>query len=452
MTQLVPSTANLRPDLRHSWIDGVLYAAMVGAGETYFPAFVLASGHGELAAGLVATLPMLAGAVVQLGTPRAVASLGSHRRWVVLCASMQALAFVPLVVGAFTGHMPLVPIFLAAALYWAAGLAAAPAWNAWITGLVPHRIRARYFALRTRAMHAATLVGLVLGGLALQQLALGNPTRTFALLFLAAGAARLGSARHLALHSEPIRPEPRPLPWSNVLRSPALKGARRLIAYLLCLQLAVQVAAPFYSPYMLKQLGLPYGTYMLLIASAFVAKMAALPLLGRWARRVGSRRLAWVGTCGIVFASLPWYATTNVGLLLAAQLVAGVFWAAFELASLLLLFEHIPERERTSVITLYNLGNAACFALGSLVGGALLQGLGAGAQAYGILFLLTSALRALTLLLLRRVEHGGGAEPERLSFHPTAVRPSLGSIEVPEPGSGEVAEPAAGPGPGRAGP
>ena len=434
MSPLSPTPTNLRPDLRHSWLDGVLYAAMVGAGETYFPAFVLASGHGELAAGLVATLPMLAGAIVQLGTPRAVASLGSHRRWVVLCATMQAVAFVPLVVGAFVGHMPVVPIFLAAALYWAAGLAAAPAWNAWITGLVPQRIHARYFALRTRAMHAATLAGLVLGGLALQQLALGNATRTFALLFLAAALARLGSARHLARHSEPRRPEARPLPWRDVLRSPALRSARRLIAYLLCLQVAVQVAAPYYSPYMLKELGLSYGTYMLLIASAFVAKMAALPLLGHWARRVGSRRLAWVGTCGIVLASLPWYATTHVGLLLAAQLVAGVFWAAFELASLLLLFEHIPERERTSVITLYNLGNSACFALGSLIGGAILQGLGAGAGAYGTLFLLTSALRALTLLLLRPVEHGAGPAPALPHLHPSAVRPSLGSIEVPEPG------------------
>ncbi|NUP97349.1 MAG: MFS transporter [Planctomycetaceae bacterium] len=248
--------------------------------------------------------------------------------------------------------------------------------------------------------------------------------------------ARLRSARHLALHSEPIRPEPRARPWMEVLRSPALKGARRLIAYLLCLQVAVQVAAPYYSPYMLKQLGLPYGTYMLLIASAYVAKMAALPLLGAWAREVGARKLAWIGTCGIVFASLPWYATSDVGFLLAAQLVAGVFWAAFELASLLLLFEHIPERERTSVITLYNLGNAACFALGSLVGGALLQGLGAGAEAYGVLFLLTSALRALTLLLLRRVEPGRGAELAVPHLHPSAVRPSLGSIEVPEPGSG----------------
>ena len=62
---------------------------MVGLGETYIPAFVLAAGLGEVAAGLIATLPPLAGAVFQLVTPLAVRHLHSYRRWVVACAALQ---------------------------------------------------------------------------------------------------------------------------------------------------------------------------------------------------------------------------------------------------------------------------------------------------------------------------------------------------------------------------
>ena len=45
-------------DLRSMIGDGIAFSAMVGLGETYVPAFALAAGHGDLAAGLVATLPM----------------------------------------------------------------------------------------------------------------------------------------------------------------------------------------------------------------------------------------------------------------------------------------------------------------------------------------------------------------------------------------------------------
>jgi hypothetical protein len=74
-------------DLHAITADGAFFSAMVGLGETYVPAFALAVGLGEVVAGLIATLPMLAGAVFQLVTPWAVRHLRSYRRWIVLCAS-----------------------------------------------------------------------------------------------------------------------------------------------------------------------------------------------------------------------------------------------------------------------------------------------------------------------------------------------------------------------------
>jgi hypothetical protein len=75
-------------DLSAITADGVAYSVSVGLGETYIPAFVLAAGLGEVAAGLIATLPPLVGAVFTLVTPVAVRTLHSYRRWVVACASL----------------------------------------------------------------------------------------------------------------------------------------------------------------------------------------------------------------------------------------------------------------------------------------------------------------------------------------------------------------------------
>ena len=95
----------LRRDLRASLLDGTAFGGMVGFGETYLPAFALAVGLGEMVAGAVSSLPLIAGGLMQLVSPTAVRLLRSHRSWVVLCASVQSLTFLPLVIAASTGSI-----------------------------------------------------------------------------------------------------------------------------------------------------------------------------------------------------------------------------------------------------------------------------------------------------------------------------------------------------------
>ena len=99
-----PEPQGSRSDLRAITGDGVAFSLMVGAGETYIPAFALAVQAGETAAGLVSALPLLGGALLQLVSPWAIERLKSHRRWVVLCATIQAMSFAPLALGALLGR------------------------------------------------------------------------------------------------------------------------------------------------------------------------------------------------------------------------------------------------------------------------------------------------------------------------------------------------------------
>ena len=61
---------SLRTDLRISTAEGTATNVMVGIGETYLPAFVLALTGSQLACGLVSTLPLVIGAVLQLAVRR----------------------------------------------------------------------------------------------------------------------------------------------------------------------------------------------------------------------------------------------------------------------------------------------------------------------------------------------------------------------------------------------
>jgi len=206
-------------------------------------------------------------------------------------------------------------------------------------------------------------------------------------------------------------------------------GDGSLLPFLLWMQATVYIAAPFFTPYMLVQLHLSYAAFTILTAAAFVSRIAALPLLGFLAHRFGTRRLMLLGAAGIVPLPALWLLSNSVLYLLALQCLAGCVWASFELATLLAFFERIPERERTSVRTAFNLANALAIAAGSVIGSSVLGLYGSGAGGYALLFVLSTVLRATGLVTLgRRIpDFAPAAGP--LSLRILAVRPSAGAIQ-----------------------
>jgi len=397
--------AVLRRNLRAIVGDGVGFSVMVGVGESYIAAFALAAGLGAITAGLVATLPMLVGAVFQLVSPAAVRRLGSQRRWVVLCAIGQAASFAPLLIAALAGDLSRPVLFGAASLYWAFGMATGPAWNAWVTQIVPRRVRSRFFAVRSRWSQAAVLTGLIVGGVSLQAGTGSQPRlRTFAALFGAAMLARAVSSRFLASQSEPEGVAPDALRispgafWAT-FRNP-VHG--RLLLYLIWIQMGVNVSAPYFTPFMLGPLKLSYAEYAVLTGTAFVARIVAMPAQGSFAHRTGSRGLLWTASLGVVPLPALWLISQRFVWLMGVQVAAGIAWGAYELATLLVFFDEIPDRQRTSVLSMFNLASALAVVTGAGVGSLLFRAFGPRLEGYAVLFVLSSCLRIAGLVWLRR--------------------------------------------------
>jgi MFS family permease len=396
----------LRGDLRSSLGDAAGSGFMVGTGETYLPAFVLAAGLGQVLAGLIASLPQLAGGIMQLVAPHGVRLVRSHRKWVVLCATVQALAFVPLAIAAWHGVVGTWLVLAAATLYWSAGLASSPPWNTWMGSLIPGYVRPRYFARRTRMQQAAVLTGFLVSGLAIEYGASPqNALAGFALLFGLAVLSRFGSVACLARTSEPD-----PLP-SNIrsLRWPALvrrftRGAEaQRVTYLSLVQAAAYFASPYFAPYMLCVLKLSYGEYVVLISAAYVARLISLPIWGSVAARFGTRRLLWIGGLGIVPSAGAWLISDRFWYLIIVQLSGGAAWAAYELAVSLIGVNSVRAEERTSVLTVFNLATTAGMVAGSILGGSVLVLLGESREIYYILFAGSSLLRLGSLYFLPRI-------------------------------------------------
>ncbi len=316
-------------------------------------------------------------------------------------------------------------MFTGVTLYWGCGQAASPAWNTWIEEVVPRRVRTQYFSLRARFSQLGILTGFVLGGLALQWgKGSGYLLPAFVTIFCVAAACRLVSAAALARHKAKEgskRIVERTFGIRGLMQNPAARTASQLVWFLLAIQTVVQISGPYFVPYMLSDLlandELKYFSFLILMGICFVAKVVSAPLWGRYARATSSKRLLVTSSLAIVPISALWifgdyfehyqfalnlnfgtgpfqWAFTGEFLFcLGVQVLSGITWAGFELAMVLMFLEAIPRTDRTSLLTIYNWGNAAAMVLGCLIGAGLLRLMGQSHEAYLFLFGLSSVMR-----------------------------------------------------------
>lgn len=429
-----PRVQKLERDMALGTADGMSFCVMVGTGQAYFGAFTLALGLGEVFAGLIAPLPNLVGAVLQLMTPWGVERLRSAKRWTVLCVAIQAMSFAPLIAGALLGALHPVILFAAITLHWGAGLASGPSWSTFASQIYPKAIRTNYFARRTRWQNLATLSGTVFGGLALAwaQRRHGQAEHLwiYAVLFGTALLARVTCAVLIQFKSDPGPPPPAPAAIPSAAPSGLFRGdTGRLLSYMLAVTSSVAVSGSFFTPYMLGELELPYWKFMVLISTSFFTKAVLLPHIGRLVKRIGSTNALLVGGIGIVPLSALWMGSASLegnaafAYLVALHAVSGTFWAVYEMSTLILLFDTIPPGARTNILTKYNLASASAGAVGATLGGALLAHWGSTQEAYLNLFLLSTLLRGLDLTLLLRVHRRRVKIPESIPVRPIAVGP-----------------------------
>lgn len=442
--------SQLRNNLRGSTLDGIGYSVMVGTGENFFPAFILALGMGEVSAGLVATVPLVVGAAFHLITAAAVHRLGSYKKWIVFMAGLQAAVLLPLTLTAGLNIAAGWLVFVMAAIYWFAFLCGGAAWNTWIAFNVPPRVRARYFGWRNRMLQIAVLAAILTGGFVLRgagwtrewlpqngwtlEFAESVPVRAFAILFGIAFIARCFSTYYLARQSEP-NPLPiaqRLVPARDLARRMIHGSDGRLILFLVCMSIAAHIAQPFFNPFMLKKLAMDQepDMYSLMLAAPLLGRALALPHFGAMAQRRGARVLLLIGGIGLIPFSVNWLISDNFVFLFTTQLASGAAWAAYELGMFLMLLDTTRPEERTSVVSQYQFVNSCAMVAGNGLGALGLWYWQSSWNAYAIIFIASLVARLITVPLLLRT-HAGSPHAPHLEMDTLAVRPSSGAVDSP---------------------
>jgi MFS family permease len=179
------------------------------------------------------------------------------------------------------------------------------------------------------------------------------------------------------------------------------------VSFLFFFYITVHFAAPYFNPYMLGQLKFNYLEYMVITAIAYFGRVFSYRLLQAKARSRHMNKILIFATIGISTSPLWWSLTQNFWLIMVIEFLSGCYWAGFELSTVLLYYQKIDDRERTSVITYITFLNTTGMIIGSLLGALFMKLLPEGFSQYTILFATATFLRILLIVFAPHVNFKG---------------------------------------------
>lgn len=169
------------------------------------------------------------------------------------------------------------------------------------------------------------------------------------------------------------------------------------------LHFCVNLAAPFFSVFMLRDLRFNYLTYTVLVTTVTVVNILTIGRWGNLADRVGNIKV--LKTTSLIIASLPfwWIINQNPVYLVFAQMLSGFAWAGFNLCAGNFILDAVMPHKRVRCIAYFNVLVGLGVFLGSITGGHLTNIL---PRFFGYkilcLFLVSSSLRFLVVFFLGR--------------------------------------------------
>ncbi len=387
---------------------GALYGGVILVG------FALELGATPIVIGLLAAIPFLA-QVSQLAA-LAIIERVRQRRKITLAAVTVArtlilsLALIPFVEGQ---PLQLSLLVVAQAAISLAGSVGGCAFNSWVHEVVPREALGALFARRLFWSTLLSSLGALSAGYLVQQWPLDDKLQAYAIAFVAAGAAGFVSSRYLLAVPEPaMRRTGPPLPLAELLRAPlADANFRNVVAFMAAWNLASNVAAPFITVFLLRQIGLELGTLTATWAAGQVATALTMAWWGRLSDRLSNKAILRVAlpayfACliALAFIAFPGPHALTVALVFLVQIVMGAASGGIGLATGNLGLKLAPQGQGTAYLAVVTLAGSLAAGIAALAGGVLADWFAARELALSFQWTSPGATKQLIVLQFRHWE------------------------------------------------
>lgn len=429
------STVSTKQHVKASFRDASYTSLNIGMAESYFAAFMIAVGISDVQAGLGTIVPQFIGVLFQLLSIRSFFTQYSLKKRLILFLSLQALAMIPLI-GAGIFRINSAPLIISVlGLYWASLLSLNPPWNRLIGHTVPVKFRLKFFAIRNQFSQFSVFLGLIGSGVALYyakkaQLELPVFVGIFCIgFFLKCMSIYEVKKNHIDYTLAPGSEQR--VRFRDFIKR--LQGTEqgKLITFLFLFYVTVYLSAPFFNPYMLTKLKFNYLEFMAVTSISYFGRLFTLKILQKRAKSRHVNKILLMATIGICTSPLLWAVSQKYWWIVAVEFLSGCYWAGFELSTILLYYQKIDDRERTSIMTYITFLNTTGMVCGSLLGALVMKILPVSYDSYLTLFALSTFIRTILVVFAPQVNFRGQI-PELISFNRVMlVRPPFSAFTRP---------------------
>jgi MFS family permease len=393
----------VRKSLTVSFWDGWFASAMTGLTTDYITPYALFLKATVRQIGFLSALPNLVSSLFQLSSALLAEKLKSRKKIIIIFVFLHLLMLLPVILipYLFKAH-PVFYLIIFITLFTSLNSLAAPAWSSLMSEYIPYKMRGKYFGWRSKINGAVTITFTFIAGLILFYFKKDILTG-FQIIFVLAMLSRFISWYFLTRMYEP------PLRISKESYFSLLDFIKRIresnfakfVIFVAALVFSVNIAAPFFSVFMLRDLKFNYLTYTILVSSVTITSIFTIDRWGRIADRIGNLKVLRFSS--LFIASLPfwWIINQHPVYLVLIQIISGFAWAGFNLCATNFIYDAVTPAKRTRCIAYFNVFSGSAICLGALTGGYLVNIL---PELFGYkilsLFLLASILRFLVVFSL----------------------------------------------------
>lgn len=375
------SELEVQAGLRLVITEGLATEAMTTlTGGAFLVAMALLLGASNLQIGLLAALPTFTN-IFQLLSIWLVRRYNNRRAISVVCALMARIPLVVVGIMSFfaSGSIQLLIFFLF--FYYIFASIAGLSWNAWMKDLVPGNQLGTYFSRRSSFMQTLNVVLSLCLAFFIDYIKDHYPTyelTTYSIMFIVAGAIGIIGAFVLAKVPEPQSFLARENIFQLFKRPLKDHNFRRLLVFNSAWVFALNIAIPFFTVYMIKNLGLSMTYVIGLTVVSQLCSIFTIRMWGRFSDRYSNKTILAIAAPVYILCIIAWcfvgmYSrfTANITLLVFIHIFTGIATAGINLSLTNIGLKLAPNEHAIVYLSTKNIITAVFSSVAPLIGGIL---------------------------------------------------------------------------------
>ncbi|MEM2121084.1 MAG: MFS transporter [Candidatus Woesearchaeota archaeon] len=363
----------IKKSLKYSIKEASANSVMVGCGESFVSAFIIKLGATNFQVGLLTSLSNLIGSISQVISTDITDFTKKRKKIILYSILTQSLIWVPMVLNVLFWKSIYLTIFLFA-LYAFSGNFLIPPWSSILGDIVDKKQGGFFFGRRNAIAGFTAFTTSLIAGFFLNKISSVHSLLGFAILFLIASIARLVSLYYMRLIYEPEYNVSKEWYFSllQFIKRMYYNNFGTFVLYLFFMMIAVAIASPYFSIYMLTVLKFNYFTFIILNATHTLTSYLIMTYWGKYSDIYGNKKVLTI--CGFLVPLYPllWIFSSNFYYLLLVQIIGGVAWGGFDLSASNFVYDAVTPQRRARCVSYSNFFKGVGVFFGVMIGAFLL--------------------------------------------------------------------------------